>query len=298
MALKLLKPFQAVAQEGSISKAARRLFITQPAVTRLIKELEESVGCRLFYREHNGVTLTTEGRVLLGYANIILGLYEEALSALRNGNSEDEIIKIGFSATSLMPYIANVINEFRSRHTSIAFRFYDLNYQEQLNMLQQCLLDIALVSLPGNLSKYNVDSCVIMKLKAYAAVPKAHKLANKKSVKLRELQNDYFIGFVEDMFPARNKLIQKACHLAGFEPKLLTEANGFVALLAMISAGVGVGVLSKLIGEAPNQGVVFLDIEEDIPPIEYACAFRRNDTRAAVHSVIGMLKERLHNFAR
>jgi len=239
--------------------------------------------------------LTAEGKVLLGYTNMILGLYDEALSVLKSRNETREIIKIGFSATALMPYIASVIDEFRSRHKSVAFRFYELNHQEQLNMLQQCLLDIALVSLPCNLSQYNFDSCIIMNLKAHAAVPQTHKLAKKKSIKLRELRNDSFVGFVEDLFPARNKLIQKACQLAGFEPKLLAEANGFVAMLAMINAGVGVSVLSKLIAEDPNRGVVFLDIEEDIAPIEYACVFRRNDTRATLHSVIGILKEKLHN---
>lgn len=225
---------------------------------------------------------------------MILGLYEEALYSINRDNKECETIKIGFSATALMPYIANVINEFRSKHKAVAFRFYELSYQEQLNMLQQCLLDIALISLPGDLSKHNIDSCVIMNLKVHAAVPQTHKLASKKSITLRELQNDYFIGFVEDMFPARNTLIQMACHLAGFEPKLLAEANGFVAMLTMIRAGVGVGVLSKLIAEAHSQGVIFLDIEENIAPIEYACAFRRNDTRPTVHSVIGMLKEKLN----
>lgn len=295
MGLKLLKPFQAVAQDGSISKAAKRLFVTQPAVTRLIKELEDHVGCRLFTREYRGVILTAEGKILLGYANMILGLYEEALSVLKYGNETKETIRIGFSATALMPYIAGIIDDFRSRHDSVTFRFYELNHKKQLNMLQECSLDIALISLPCNLSQYNFASCIIMSLKVHAAVPPTHKLAKMKSIKLRELRNDYFVGFVEDLFPARNQLIQKACQLAGFEPKLLTEANGFVAMLAMINAGVGVSILSKLIAEDPNHGVVFIDIEEDIPPIEYACAFRRNDTRATVHSVIGMLKEELHN---
>lgn len=295
MGLKLLKPFQAVAQEGSISKAARRLFVTQPAVTRLIKELEDRVGCRLFSREYRGVTLTTEGKVFLGYTNMILGLYEEAVSALKSGSDTRDTIRVGFSATALVPHIASVIDEFRLKYKSTAFRFYELNYQEQLDMLQKCLLDIALISLPCNLSNYNFDSCVIMSLKVHAAVPQTHKLAKKKSIKLRELRKENFIGFVEEIFPARNKLIQRACQLAGFEPKLLAEANGFVAMLAMINAGVGVSVLPKLIATPPNNGVVFLDIEENIAPIEYACAFRRNDTRTTLHSVIGMLKEKLHN---
>lgn len=148
--LEWYRVFFITAQAGSLSKAAERLYITQPAVSHTLKQLEEQVGGQLFFRTQRGVTLTAEGEVLFRYLEQAFGLMDIAEKALgeMHGLSRGEI-NIGASDTLCKYYLLPYLEEFHRRHPDIRIRVTNRTTPETLQLLKDGKIDFGLVSLPA-----------------------------------------------------------------------------------------------------------------------------------------------------
>lgn len=149
--LEWYRSFYWVAQTGSLTAAAERLNITQPAVSHTIKQLEEKMGGPLFFRTSRGVDLTTEGKVLLrfieqAFQNVEMG--ERAIAEMNNLNSGE--IHIGASDTLCKYYLLSYLEQYHEQYPNVRIHITNRTTPETLTLLKEGKIDFGIVSLPAS----------------------------------------------------------------------------------------------------------------------------------------------------
>lgn len=189
MEIRVLKYFLAVAQEGSITGAANFLHLTQPTLTRQLKDLEKELGHQLFIRTNHNISLTPEGIVFRKRAQEIIDMVEKTeaeFNSMNNDISGD--IYIGAGETAAITGVAEIIKELQEEHKNIKFHLYSANAEDITERLDKGLLDFGILIQPTDISKYeyvtlpNKDTWGVL-------MQKNSPLANKKSITKEDLLN-------------------------------------------------------------------------------------------------------------
>jgi LysR family transcriptional regulator, benzoate and cis,cis-muconate-responsive activator of ben and cat genes len=289
MELRHFRYFLAAAEELNISKASRRINVSQPAMSRLVHDLEDELGTTLFIRERFGLSLTPAGEKLLVYARQILALSSEAVRVLRNQPAA-ATITIGFIASSLGSFLGTALKSFRESHPGIVVKIHELSPADQVKALRKGQIDIALIGNPCGALHDEFETRVLFEMRMTAALPASHRLAKRKLVSLKELEQDAFVGYGEESFPCRNQTIINACRVAGFKPDLRYQAESLVEVLAMIGSGAGVCLMPADMRNLPHPGVKFASIREKLEPIRFTAAWRRDGDFSIIENLLGHIK--------
>lgn len=249
MEIRVLKYFLAVAREGSITKAANSLHLTQPTLTRQLQELEKELRQKLLIRGKYKVSLTPEGIILKKRAEEIIEMVEKT-EAEFNSLSEDisTDIYIGSGETDSMKYIAEVMKDLQTNYPKIKFHIYSGNAEDVTEKLDKGLLDFGVLIQPIDLSKY--DSITLPQKDIWGVIMrKDSPLAKKKVITLKELRSVPII--------ASRQMSEKYSADSGFldwfgnEFKNLNIASTYNLIFnaaIMVKAGLGYAVtLNKLI---------------------------------------------------
>ncbi len=189
MEIRVLKYFLAVTREGSITGAANSLHLTQPTLTRQIKELEEELGHKLFIRGKYKVTLTEEGMILRNRAQEIVDLEEKTKEEF---NSMQDSIKgdiyIGGGETRAIKHITDIIKQMQIEYPEIKYHFYSGNAEDVIDKLDRGLLDFGVLIQPIDLSKY--ESITLPDFDIWGVITRYDSnLANREFVELKDLIN-------------------------------------------------------------------------------------------------------------
>lgn len=156
MELRVLRYFIEVAREGSITGAARALHISQPTLSKQLKELEAELGCKLFVRGNYNVRLTEEGILLRKRAEDILDMADKTVEEFQSLNDvTGGDVRIGCAESWLIHHLASVLKEFRLRYPGLRFHITSGDTRVVVNDLEQGLSDFAVIVEPPDLSKYN-----------------------------------------------------------------------------------------------------------------------------------------------
>jgi len=287
MELRHIRYFTAAAEELNISRASRRLNVSQPAMSRLIHDLEAELGTVLFVRERFGLKLTTAGEKLLVYTHQILDITNEAVRVVGNMPGTDQALNIGFIALSIDSFLGAALRTFRDANPGVVVKIHELSPAAQVKALRKNQIDIALLDNPRGLVLDEFETTIIFEKQLMAVIPKTHHLAGRKRISLKELEKDEFIGYCEESFPGRNQAIVNACRVAGFKPYLRYQADSLVEVLAMIGSGAGVCLIPADVACMNHPGIKIITIRERLEPIRFTAAWRCDDER----SIIGDLLE-------
>ncbi len=190
MELRVLRYFLAVAQEESISAAADYLHLTQPTLSRQLKDLEDELGRPLFLRGSRKVELTEEGRLLRKRAREILELTDKAQAEVREGTQAvTGEIYIGAGETHVMGLVARAVRALREQGHRIRFRLYSGNAEDVTERLDQGLLDFGILIEPVDLKKY--DSLRLPGTDLWGVLmPKDHPLAQETVIRPHQLRQE------------------------------------------------------------------------------------------------------------
>jgi len=189
MEIRVLKYFLATAQEGSITKAANSLHLTQPTLSRQLRDLERELGQKLLVRGQHNVTLTPEGHILKKRAEEIIDMVEKTeneFSSLKNKIAGE--IYIGCGETEAFKEIANIINEIRDNYPNIIFHIQSGNHEDVTEKLDKGLIDFGMIIQPSDISKYNKIT-VPQNDKWGLVMRKDSPLAQKEYIDLSDLDN-------------------------------------------------------------------------------------------------------------
>jgi DNA-binding transcriptional LysR family regulator len=248
--------FNAIAEEGSISRAAERLHLSQPPLTIQIKHLEADLGVALLKRHKRGVALTAAGQALAEEARAILLRAEQSVDRIRQvGRGEVGNLRLGIIGSMMWGDFAFLLQRFKAAHPSVTWSLHELSPNEQITALQERRIDMGF----WRTDTYGGDDLQSVKLSSesiVAAFPQAHPLARKRWIDLKDLALEPLILMnPEDSDFAANMI--KFCRQAGFEPNVLHKAKAPATLLALVSAGAGITFLAESLQNVKWPGVVF-----------------------------------------
>jgi len=244
MADRRLQVFHAVAKHLSFTKAAEALFMTQPAVTFQVKQLEERFNTRLFERGHGKITLTPAGHVVLDYAERILALSAELDMRLKEMTSEiGGPLLVGASTTIAESLLPQVLGDFKSKYPRVQPRLMVANSETVENRVAEHTLDIGFIEAPSHLQNVATDVCCEDELQAICAP--SHPLARLKSAAPKQIVRYPFIS--RESGSGTREVIDHYLRKAGIPPESLNvvmELGSPEALKGLVATGLGFTIMS------------------------------------------------------
>lgn len=242
MQLDLYRVFYVTAMEKNFSKAAKKLYITQPSVSHAIKQLEESLGIQLFVRTSKGVTLTQEGETLFRYISPALGLIdtaEQKISELKNLKSGH--VSIGGSDSTCKHYLLPNIQTFQGLFPEIQIKLQHGSTPQILDKLVNGLIDIGIVHLPIDENQIKVTDYLSIS-STFIVGKKYHELA-KKPVSLEEMLKYPIISFSETS--SSRRFLNQIFSRKGLEVKPDIEVGSVELLIECAKIGMGIAFVTK-----------------------------------------------------
>jgi DNA-binding transcriptional LysR family regulator len=259
MELRHLRYFVAVAEELHFGRAAERLHIAQPPLSRQIRDLEREVGTTLFARVPRGVELTPAGRAFLPEARLTLAQAERAQrSAQRAALGETGRLRVGFTeAATYSGILPSVLGFFRMHLPLIGVSLFEMDAAHQADAFRDGRIDLGILqSPPADAERWlRVEQVYIDPL--VVALPGTHALASRTHVALADLRADLFVLFPRTIDPALHDEIVSRCRAAGFSPRVVQEAAGWQTLSGLVAAGVGVAFVPRSLSKMKRPGVVY-----------------------------------------
>ena len=256
MEFRHLRCFTALADELHFGRAARRLAMSQPPFSVNIRQLEESVGTRLFDRDSRGVRLTAAGVAFRPQAQALLSRAEEAKALAREvGAGATGRLRIGFVGSMLFRGLPRMLQRFQTAHGRIELVLQELNSQEQVEALGNHELDLAFLHtdrVPPPLKTALVDS-----ERFVACVPEGHPVARQRNVALASLADEPFVLFARTVSPDYYARIIDMCHEAGFYPRVRHEVRHWLSVVAVVAQGMGVAVVPAPMERSGIRGAAF-----------------------------------------
>ena len=294
--LRHLRYVLAVAEEGNISRAAERLGIRQPPLTRQIRLLEAELGVALFQRLPRGVRVTEAGRAFVEEAAAVVAraarLPETARRAARGERGR---IGVGFTSSSAFhPFVTRAIRAFRQERPGVLIELEEGSTGELVSALQEEHLDAAFI----RSSKADAAGLRIEPLLAeamVAALPAGHALARGERIALAALAGETFVLYRRPAGPGLYDAIIAACHAAGFNPEIGQEAPRLPSTLSLVAAGLGVSIVPASMRRLDSDGVAYLELDgcpELVAPL--LLATRRSDRSI----ILRHFREQVKNGAR
>ena len=291
MELRHLRYFVTVAEELNFNRASARLRVSQPALSRQIKDLEEEIGVELFVRRSTGLKLTSAGETFLAHARGILRRSAEGIKAMHAFRKPAvESITLGYIPTALPSFLTPTLREFSIRYPQVTVRLRELSPQEQLDELRDQKIDLAFIGNPCPGLEREFKISIVKRIPLSIAMPDNHPLAKRKSVELKQFGDEDFIGLAEDRFPGRNEFICGVCQCAGFLPRISIKADSLASMLALVAAGKGVALLPREVESLPHPRAVFAKLKRPSATIEWAVASRKDESNMLARSLLDILK--------
>lgn len=291
MELRHLRYFVAVAEELSFTKAAKKLRLAQPSLTRQVRQLEDEIGVRLLDRANNRVALTEEGRVFLFDSKKLLAMCAESVAAVQRMNpGESAQLKIGYIANDHYGLLPATLGAFRKLYPRVALNLFDMTSAEQFQALDGRKIDLGFIGLRPALSGHDLLSECVAHDTIRVALPARHPLAKKPKVKLADLAPQFFIEMSAKTYPGAREWLIETCQSAGFAAKILQEADSEPTAIKFVADGLGVAFMSEQITGLPHEGVVFRPLA---PPLrrESTIAWRADNPSKPLQDYIQIVKD-------
>lgn len=254
MDLLQLRYFRLVAEEQHITHTAEKLHISQSALSKTIRSLEDELGVNLFDRKGRNIQLNENGHVFLRHVKQALNSLENGVKAVReNGqNSFPDLTIYVQAAISILP---KLISGFNQKYPNIRFTITKKQYRDPYDK-GGCDL---IISLPLLEEVNGENTITLMEEDMLIAVPNNHWAANRPFIALKEMENESFITLVSAATYRKNTEV--FCKIAGFSPKIIVECNDYVTLLEFVRTGMGVAfVPAKSWVEDSVSGITFIPI--------------------------------------
>ncbi|TYQ27773.1 LysR family transcriptional regulator [Pseudanabaena sp. UWO311] len=251
MDLYQVRYFLTIAETGNFSRAAERLYLSQPSLSTGIKKLEQELGVSLFERGGRRTVLTQAGRSFLEKATIIMAQYQAALHELK-GFHEQPILRLGALTTIRVAELAELVSRFQQDCPSVTIELRDGTQEKLRDWLEEGEVDVALTVLGDR--EEPQSSFALFSQSLQLAVPLNHPFAQRTSVRLMELDGQPFIDRINCEFAERECDILEAKNI---HPKVIYRASREEWVISWIKAGLGISVMPKWRGLT---GIVYIPI--------------------------------------
>lgn len=254
--LRELECFIAVAEELSFTRAAERLRLAQPPLSRHIKALEGKLGVDLLERSRRHVALTAAGTAFLTEArDILLRLRRAGEVAKRAAQGETDQVKVGFVSAVLSPELVAVFTRFGKKHPHVRMQLHDLLPSAQLEALARGEIEVGFIGVAPEKLPTELEVTRWRDEELLVFLPPNHPLSGKTEVKLADLASEPFVMISAEAAPAYYSCVHRLCLEAGFRPRVVQEAVRAQAVAALTVAGAGVAILPASLNRITGNGL-------------------------------------------
>lgn len=246
MELRHLRYFVAVAEEENVTKAALRLHLSQPSLSRQIRNLEAEIGFPLLKRTPIAVKLTDAGRTFLAEAKDILLRVESAVSAARSvSRGHLGEVHVGYSPMPTAKFLPQTIHEFQRRFPRIKFVLHDLDTKEMLAGLRNGTLHVAFMVKPLRGMLRDLKFEALSKDEFRVAMRPGHRLSRHKGISLKDLKGEKFVVYSREEYPDYHEYLRRVFKSETFNIDIVEEHTGGASLVTALEAGTGIALLPK-----------------------------------------------------
>jgi len=292
MDIEQLRSFLAVADELHFGRAAERLHVAQPPLSRTIKRLERELGTRLFDRNTRSVRLTSSGQALMDPAKEVLDALRRAETAVRSADhGEVGTVRIAFAGVSTHRLVARLARVVRSQRPGIQLELSSQNFaQPAMKRLLADETDLALGR--WDVVPAEIAAQVVMPDSLVLAVPDTHPLAGARRLSIGQLVSEGFVSLPPHEGSVLPDRLRRLAHANGFVAEVVQVAPDTQTALALVSAEVGCHLtLASVAENVTDPHVVFIPLNESTPSLDVhlRAAWRRDDQNPALRAVLDEL---------
>lgn len=276
MELRHLRYFVAVADELHFRRAADRINIVQPALSKQIALLEKELGVRLFERTNRQVRLTEAGAVFLDEARQVLAQAEQASERARGaGRGETGVLGIGFIAPAIYTVLPRVLRRYRSRYPNVRLTLHEMTNRSALQEVLGGRLHVAFVRLP--IEDDGLRQAVVLDEPVMLALPDTHPLTEQDEVRLGEVTEEPFVMIPRSREPELYDYYIALCLDAGFSPRVVHEVDRTQVAVGLVAGRAGVAFVPACSTTAPCPGVAYRPLTDPAPRLRMAAVWRPDE---------------------
>jgi DNA-binding transcriptional LysR family regulator len=255
-----LRCFTTVATELNFRRAAERLNMTQPPLSRQIQLLEHHLGVALFTRSTRSVALTAAGRAFFIEAqNLLERAQQAAASAKRFAEGDIGSVTISFVGSAVYEFLPKVIAEARLKQPHVKISLEEMNTYQQHEAMRARRIDLGIVRSPL-LQPGFATECLVRE-PFVLAVPSSHRLASAESVAVSDLDGEPFLMYSHAAYPPFNELLTGMFRSARVAPQYVQWLGSSLTILALVNAGMGLALVPRCAASVVFKGVTFRDID-------------------------------------
>lgn len=283
-----------VARHGSFSGAAVALGYTQPAISRQIATLEAELGTLLVRRVPKGALLTDAGRLLVERGEGILARLDDAEAELRAlAGLEGGRLRLACFASAAASVLPHAIARFRERHPAVELSVVVLDPTYSIPQLLAGELDLALshdAELDRQCAPGEVELTHLFEDPMYVALPLGHPLADAPALALESFAEEPWMLATTRICPDSRRFL-RACHGAGFEPRIAFQHDDYSAILGFVAAGVGVALIPDMVTRGVREDVIVRPLDPPAPTRPILAALPAGYRSPAAAAMLTILRE-------
>jgi DNA-binding transcriptional LysR family regulator len=257
MELRHLRYFVAVAEELNFRRAAERLHVTRPALSKQVKDLEAQTGVRLLERDTVSVSLTDAGSVFLAEARGILADVDRAVGLAREAqDGRRGQLRIGSVGQIASGFLPEVLQAFGTGFPGVEVSFVEMTPVEQLAALAKGEIHVGFAYGRGANEVPGISSMLLVTSVFGVSVSKLHPMATKSSIRLGEVRGSTFLSLGDDNTSTHRREIGRIFQEEGVKPRAVRQIQTFESLLTMVSADQGLTLLPEVLDLRKSHGIV------------------------------------------
>jgi DNA-binding transcriptional LysR family regulator len=290
----------AVAEERNITRAADRLGLQAPPLSRQIKAIEREIGAQLFYRRPRGVEMTAAGRSFVDNARAVLAAVNHTFETTRRtARGEQGRLAVGYSSSvAFHPLVPRIIREFRAVSPFVMATLVESDPTDLVDRMQKEAIDVAFIRRLEPHAQ-GIGITLLLEEPTVVALPRGHALAishggRRSPLSLKALAQEIFIlyGDAKGALTMQSNAFVASCRTAGFNPRIGQVVPHISARLNLVAAGFGVAVVAASLQHINIEGLTFRRLK-GAPQIKapLSLAFRRSDPSPVIRQFLRLAKQ-------
>ena len=298
MELRHLRYFVCVAEEKNIGRAALRLHISQPPLTRQIQQLEEQIGVQLFQRTNRGVELTDAGRVLYDDACNILGLAERAVE--RSNKAAQGLlgrVDVAIFGSGIFDAIPRLMRSFREAHPEVSIYLHNMVKEEQIDALRHGRITLAFNRLMRPVEGLVSEALLTEPL--FVALPLDHPLASQPTISLQALADTPLVLYPTGARPSFIDRVHEMCRDCDFTPVVTQEVGDVVHAVALVATGLAATLVPHSATTIGMPGIAYRPLTHPkVAGVDLCCIYREDDDSAILQSLLASMRRAAQDISR
>lgn len=290
MDLRQMREFLAVAEERNFHRAAERLHMTQPPLTRAIRALEDELGTPLFLRTSKGVELTEAGRALFEEVPNLLSLATRAKERTKlAGKGLIGRLDVGIFGSGVLDVIPRLLSDFHALRPEVEIELYHLSKARQIEALRERRIMVGFNRLFPPEPDLVIEA--VLRERLVVCLHNHHRLASRPEIRVADLDNEPMILYPNSPLPGLAQQVSRAFHEEGVRLKIVQSVDDVLTCVALVAGGFGLCIATESTASLQLPGIIYRPLNSRLlHDIELSCIYRRGDESPVLAAFLDVVR--------